>query len=87
MIAFTSQDGADVDVDVRELIKLAEATERLGLGPNGGLVFCIEYLASNLEWLKSSIDALGEGTYLLIDCPGQVRFCHNSTFFFLMSCR
>lgn len=66
------QDGIQPDVDVRDLIQLSDATERLGLGPNGGLVFCIEYLASNLEWLKEAIDSADEGTYFLFDCPGQV---------------
>lgn len=66
------QDGVEPDVDIRDLIRLADATDRLGLGPNGGLIFCIEYLASNLDWLKEAIAGVGEGTYLIFDCPGQV---------------
>ena len=26
------------------------------LGPNGGLLFCIEFLLKNLEWLYSRLD-------------------------------
>ena len=33
-------------------VELSEVVERLGLGPNGGLVFCIEYMAENMDWLK-----------------------------------
>lgn len=29
--------------DVRELISLDDVMEELGLGPNGGLVYCMEY--------------------------------------------
>lgn len=68
----------ECDIDVRELIELGEVTERLGLGPNGGLIFCIEYFADNLSWLKDSIDDLDDSHYLLFDCPGQVElYIHN----------
>ena len=29
--------------DIRELISLDDVMEELGLGPNGGLVYCMEY--------------------------------------------
>ena len=25
----------------------------LGVGPNGGMVYCMEYVAKNLDWLKA----------------------------------
>jgi hypothetical protein len=31
-------------VDVRELITLDDVMEELGYGPNGGLVYCMEYV-------------------------------------------
>lgn len=31
-------------VDIRELICLSDVMEELGYGPNGGLVYCMEYL-------------------------------------------
>lgn len=43
--------------------------ESLRLGPNGGLVFCMEYLASNPRWLEESLGHL-EDDYVLFDCPG-----------------
>lgn len=54
--------------------------EKHDLGPNGGLVFCMEMLRENLQWLIDEIDricyAADEAdayTYVIIDCPGQVR--------------
>lgn len=49
---------------------------RLELGPNGGLLYCMEYLEKNVDWLIGKIDALGPKKYLLLDFPGQVRLMH-----------
>lgn len=67
-------------VDVRELIHVEDTMEdeELHFGPNGGLVFCIEYLAENYEWLH---DQLGEQNddYILFDCPGQIELYTHLT--------
>ncbi|XP_044754694.1 GPN-loop GTPase 3 [Coccinella septempunctata] len=65
-------------IDIRELINVQDAMEdeELHFGPNGGLVFCMEYLFENLDWLQ---DKLGEqeDEYILFDCPGQIElFTH-----------
>jgi hypothetical protein len=39
------------DVDIKELITLEEVMEEMELGPNGGLLYCMEYLLQNLSWL------------------------------------
>lgn len=41
-------------------------------GPNGGLVFCMEFLLDNLAWLE---EELGEDDddYVIFDCPGQIE--------------
>jgi hypothetical protein len=41
---FQMADGTSVSpsVDIRDLISLEEVMEDLGLGPNGGLVYCFE---------------------------------------------
>lgn len=59
--------------DVRDLVGLEEVMEELGLGPNGGLVHCMEYLYQNSEWLKDELDQFGEDDYIILDCPGQVE--------------
>ena len=53
--------------------------DSLKLGPNGGLVYCMEYLEKNIEWLKSELEAVKE-KYILFDCPGQVElYTHNNS--------
>jgi GTPase SAR1 family protein len=39
------------DIDIRDLISLDDVMQELSLGPNGGLVYCLEYLLLNMEWL------------------------------------
>jgi GTPase SAR1 family protein len=63
----------DLAIDIRDLISVEDAMEEMQLGPNGGLVFCMEYLANNLEWLKDRLDEYGEESYFLFDCPGQIE--------------
>lgn len=61
-------------VDVGELVGLGDVMEALRLGPNGGLLYCMEYLEANLDWLRAKLDPL-RGHYFLFDCPGQVELC------------
>ena len=44
--------------------------EEMHLGPNGGLVYCLEYLLLNIEWLQEELNCIGTDDYVLIDCPG-----------------
>ena len=48
--------------------------EELELGPNGGLVYCMEYLLDNMDWLKDELDKFDDDEYIIFDCPGQVWF-------------
>ncbi|NXS51253.1 GPN2 GTPase, partial [Brachypteracias leptosomus] len=59
-------------VDIAELITLPDVMENLQLGPNGGLIYCMEYLEANSDWLQEKLAAL-RGHYFLFDCPGQVE--------------
>ena len=45
----------------------------LHLGPNGGLIYCMEYLCDNLDWLEDACDDIGQDEYVLFDCPGQIE--------------
>ena len=63
----------DVAFDVRDLISVDDVMEELGLGPNGGLIYCMEYLLENLEWLLDQLDAFDDDEYLIFDCPGQLE--------------
>ena len=65
--------GYEPIVDVRTLVRASDVSEQLGYGPNGALMYCVQYLAENTDWL---LDELGEDTeddYLLVDCPGQIE--------------
>lgn len=59
-------------VDVSELVKHEEVMKTYKLGPNGALVYCIEFLEKNIDWLIKKILNFKD-YYLLIDCPGQVK--------------
>lgn len=68
-------------VDIRELIHLDDAMEDedMKFGPNGGLVFCMEYLLENSDWLHDELGDM-EDDYLLFDCPGQIElYTHMTT--------
>jgi len=52
-----------------------DVMETQNLGPNGGLVYCMEYLEQNLDWLFQRLEALQGKRYVLFDFPGQVRVC------------
>ncbi|KAJ3415647.1 ATP binding protein [Chytridiales sp. JEL 0842] len=59
-------------IDIRELITLDDVVEELQYGPNGGLIYCMEYLVNNIDWLEEQLDNFEED-YLIIDCPGQIE--------------
>lgn len=60
------------NVDISELVTLSDVMDELNLGPNGGLIYCMEYLEKNFDWLKEKLESL-QDCYILFDCPGQVR--------------
>ncbi|CEJ58895.1 Putative ATP binding protein [Penicillium brasilianum] len=61
------------DLDIRELITLEDVMEELGLGPNGGLIYCFEFLLQNLEFLNEALDPLSEEYLIIFDMPGQIE--------------
>jgi GTPase SAR1 family protein len=38
-------------VDLSDLVSVEEVQSQLALGPNGALVYCMDYLRNNLDWL------------------------------------
>ncbi|KAI9228881.1 MAG: GPN-loop GTPase [Piptocephalis tieghemiana] len=59
-------------IDIRDLISVQDVMEELDYGPNGALLYCMEFLLDNLDWLE---DSLGDyvDDYLIFDCPGQIE--------------
>jgi len=61
-----------VAIDIRDMIQLDDAMEELALGPNGGLIYCMEYMVKNFSWMEEKLDDYSDD-YLVIDCPGQIE--------------
>ncbi|EJT52750.1 cytoplasm protein [Trichosporon asahii var. asahii CBS 8904] len=68
-------------VSITELITLQEVMDEYGLGPNGAMLYCMEYLEENFDWLLNRLDEVlaGEGGngYIIIDTPGQAELWTN----------
>ena len=63
----------DAAFDIRDLVQLDQVMDEFGYGPNGGLVYCMEFLLQNSDWLQDELDQFGEDEYIILDCPGQVE--------------
>lgn len=59
-------------MDIRSLITLEEVMEEFKLGPNGSMIYCLEFLRGNTGWLQSQIiEAKKNGCkYFIFDLPG-----------------
>lgn len=56
--------------------------EEMELGPNGGLLFCMEYLMQNFTWLQEKLNEfVGEDDYVIFDCPGQIELFSDRDIF------
>ncbi|XP_026191694.1 GPN-loop GTPase QQT1 [Cyclospora cayetanensis] len=65
------------DIDVMDLVKGEDVMNAHSLGPNGAMIYCMEYLLENVDWLVDKLKAF-TNSYVLIDCPGQVElFTHH----------
>ncbi|KAG2227607.1 hypothetical protein INT45_002292, partial [Circinella minor] len=65
-------------INIADLITLDDTMSELSLGPNGGIMFCLEYLLENLDWLTERLEKL-QDHYILFDFPGQVElFTHHT---------
>ena len=66
-------------LDIRSLVSLEEIMKMEELGPNGGVLYALEDLEHNFEWLEAGLKSLGDD-YILFDCPGQAElFTHHSS--------
>lgn len=66
-------------VDISELVTLDDVMDGMKLGPNGGLLYCMEYVEANLDWLEGKLDQYSD-CYFLFDCPGQVElYTHQNS--------
>lgn len=64
-------------VNISELINARKVAEDLSLGPNGSLLYAMEYLEKNISWLLEKVNQ-HKKDYILFDFPGQVElYTHN----------
>ncbi|KAL8666582.1 MAG: hypothetical protein Q9202_001380 [Teloschistes flavicans] len=61
------------DLDIKDLISVEDVMEEMSLGPNGGLIYCFEFLLQNLEFLTEKLDPLTEEYLVILDLPGQIE--------------
>ncbi|GAB7360931.1 hypothetical protein MBLNU230_g0915t1 [Neophaeotheca triangularis] len=61
------------DVDIKELISLEDVMEELHLGPNGGLIYCFEFLMENLDFVTDPLEEVSDDMLIVIDMPGQIE--------------
>ena len=59
--------------DVRDLICASDVMGELEYGPNGALVYCMEYVVENVDWLIERLDELGDDDCVL---PGKRLHMH-----------
>ncbi|KAK5165086.1 uncharacterized protein LTR77_009183 [Saxophila tyrrhenica] len=59
----------DAAFDVRELVSVEEVMEREELGPNGGILWAMEEVEANFEWLEERLEECEET--IILDPPGQ----------------
>ncbi|KAK3669550.1 hypothetical protein LTR78_010550 [Recurvomyces mirabilis] len=65
--------------DVRDLVDVDEVMEREGLGPNGGVLWAMEEIEANFDWLNDQITACPSDT-IVLDPPGQPELMqHHET--------
>lgn len=69
-------------VNITDLISLSEIMDEHSLGPNGAMLYAMEYLEANFDWLEDELGKLVDeeergACYLIIDTPGQVELWTN----------
>lgn len=63
--------------DITDLVNMETVARDLKLGPNGAMLYCMEYLEKNVEWLRERLLEV-KGKYVLFDFPGQIElYTHN----------
>ncbi len=65
MLPFTAS------IDVSKLITVEDVMENFHLGPNGAIVYCMEFLEKNLDWIFVEVEKFKDH-YFIFDLPGQV---------------
>jgi len=66
-------------IDIMELVTVEDVMQNCNLGPNGALMYCMEYLEENFDWLLNQLVQIKD-SYLIFDMPGQVElYTHHES--------
>jgi GPN-loop GTPase len=49
---------ATFDIDITELVSIEGVMSEMKLGPNGAMIYCLEYLNENVDWLLRKLEEL-----------------------------
>ena len=64
-------------VNIQDFITLEDIQTELGFGPNGGLIYALEYFIEQIEWFEEQLGEF-ENDNIIIDLPGQIElFTHS----------
>lgn len=70
----------NIPSDVRELITAEEVMKEMDLGPNGALIYSMEYMVKKIDWLEETFESsFADDDFILIDCPGQIELYTHHT--------
>lgn len=70
----------ECDINIKDLITVEDAAKHLNLGPNGALLYCMEYLETNKDWLLEQLMQDADKRYYIFDCPGQIElYTHHKS--------
>jgi GPN-loop GTPase len=77
----------DCGLNIFDLINVQDVMINCKLGPNGSLIYCMEFLEKNVEWLTDNLEKLCKkiektqsNPYILFDLPGQVElYTHHKS--------
>eukprot|EP00920_Eleutheroschizon_duboscqi_P039593 GHVT01095137.1.p1 GENE.GHVT01095137.1~~GHVT01095137.1.p1 ORF type:complete len:123 (+),score=25.76 GHVT01095137.1:1035-1403(+) len=68
-----------IDVQ-RDLINVEAVMEKHNLGPNGALIYCMEYLLENFDWLVQRLKQhSGTPTKVFVRCGSTKKSVDDST--------
>lgn len=66
-------------IDIMQLVTVEDVMQTHTLGPNGALMYCMEYLEENFDWLLNQLVQIKD-SYLIFDMPGQVElYTHHES--------
>lgn len=65
-------------IDITELVSVEDVMSNLNLGPNGALMYCMEFLEQNFDWLLGKLGGIKD-SYIIFDMPGQVELYTHHT--------